>query len=87
MTYPNHKVLNETTIKNFDTKSIEITTAYMYIGESYLEPKVHVTVDYSCYDVEDLNDASDADIILSRSYFQSYDFETYDDYLNSSLHF
>ena len=85
MTYTDHAVLNETTIKNFGSKSIKTITAYLYVGDNAWEPQVHVTIDCSYYDVDDLNDASDANIVMSRSYFESRDFETYDDYLDSSL--
>ena len=87
MTYTDYEVFNETTVKYFGSKSIKTITAYLYVGDNAWEPMVHVTVDCSYYDVDDLNDANDDNLIMSRSYFESRDFETYDDYLDSSLHF
>lgn len=87
MAATNYAVLNETTIKAHDSKRIKTITAYAYVGDSNWVPEVYVTIDCSYYDVDDLADASDDNLIMSRSYFDSYEFDKYEDYLSSSLHF
>lgn len=68
-----YKQIYELVSKNYERMSIETIKTYQYIGDNVFATRFHVTREFSVYNVEDLNDASDANEVLNAGTFDSYD--------------